>query len=187
MTDIIIMPVFEGVKRVIGLCLYPVAYALRHYIRTDEVMIEHKQAAACGAVCWRPRAGWGALWAILDDSINLEGRMIYARDIDYHNSGKRSSLVEKLPEGAFKEFARSWHWSAVRNSCINLTWIMSPGDMVSEAVKWGEKPRNFYAVRTYPKGKTRHYFQFYPWGDVRFKVGFLSNGRFEIALREKKP
>ena len=148
--------------------------------------MRHEQAAACGIVLWGHREGWTWLWYLLDDSINAEGEVIYSVDIDYCAYGNRSALVEKLPDGKFREFARSWHWSAVRNSCINLTWLLALGDMTSEKILHGSKPRNFIAERTYPGGTKRLYIQFYPWGDFRVKAGFLSNGRFEIQAREKK-
>ncbi|HSW49200.1 MAG TPA: hypothetical protein VLH09_03450 [Bryobacteraceae bacterium] len=186
MTRLLAMPIWIAVQRLLGLALYPIAYALRHSIRTDEVLMRHEQAATCGVVLWKPRQ-FKALWLLLDDSINAEGQIVYGKDIDYCHYGNRSDLVEKLPDGKFKEFARSWHWSAVRNSCINLTWLLALGDMTSEKILHGSKPRNFVAERTYPGGKKRLYIQFYPWGDFRVKAGFLSNGRFEIQARVKAP
>ncbi len=60
------------------------------------------------------------------------------------------------------------------------------GDMTGERIIAGSRPKNFIAERTYPKGKKRFYFQFYPWGDMRFKAGWLGNGRYELAFRERK-
>lgn len=184
MTRLLLMPIWIAVQRLFGLALYPIAYALRHSIRTDEVLLRHEQAAACGVVLWKPKR-LKALWLFLDDSINAEGKIIYGKDIDYCAYGNRSDLVEKLPDGKFKEFARAYHWSAVRNSCINLTWLTALGDMTGERILHGEKPRNFVAERTYPGGEKRLYVQFYPWGDMRFKCGWLSNGRFEAAARTR--
>ena len=146
--------------------------------------MRHEQAASVGVVLWKPKR-LKALWLLLDDSINAEGRLKFGKDIDYCEYAHRHPLVEKLPEGKFKEFARAYHWSACRNSCINLTWLLSLGDMTDEKILYGEKPRNFIAERTYPGGEKRLYVQFYPWGDFRVKAGWLSNGRFEIQARVK--
>ena len=185
MTPLLARTLLEAGKRLLSPFLYPLAYLCRHAIRTDEVLMRHEQAATCGIVLWKPKR-LKALWYLLDDSINAEGKVIYSVDIDYCAYGNRSRFVEWLPEGAFKEFARSWHWSAVRNSCINLTWLLALGDMTSEKILHGEKPRNFIALRHYKGGKSRLYIQFYPWGDMRFKIGWLSNGRFEVQFRRKK-
>ena len=186
MITLCLYPLLEAAKRLISPFVYPLAYLLRHWLRTDEEALRHEQASSVGVVLWRHRPGWFLLAMFLDDSINAEGRIRWGKDIDYCAYGNRSDLVEKLPEGKFKEFARSWHWSAVRNSCINLTWLTALGDMTGERILHGEKPRNFVAERTYPGGKSRLYVQFYPWGDMRFKIGWLTNGRFEIQLREKR-
>ena len=52
----------------------------------------------------------------------------------------------------------------------------------------GPGPHGAQGSRTdgYPGGEKRLYVQFYPWGDMRFKIGWLTNGRFEIQLREKR-
>jgi len=171
-------------RRLLSPVVYPLAYLCRHTIRTDEVLMRHEQAASVGVVLWKPKR-LKALWLLLDDSINAEGRLKFGKDIDYCHYGNRSALVEKLPDGAFKEFARAYHWSALRNSCINLSWILALGDMTDEKILYGSKPRNFIAERTYPGGEKRLYVQFYPWGDFRVKCGWLSNGRFEVAARVK--
>ena len=186
MTALCLYPLLEAAKRLLSPFVYPLAYLLRHWLRTDEEALRHEQASSVGVVLWRHRPGFGWLWYWLDDSINAEGRLRFGKDIDYCAYGNRSRFVEWLPEGAFKEFARSWHWSAVRNSCINLTWLLALGDMTSEKILHGSKPRNFVARRHYPGGKSRLYVQFYPWGDMRFKIGWLSNGRFEVQFRRKK-
>ena len=185
MTRLLAMPIWIAVQRLLGLALYPIAYALRHAIRTDEVLMRHEQAASVGVVLWWPR-DYKLLWLLLDDSINAEGRLKFGKDIDYCAYGNRNKWIEKLPDGTFKEFARSWHWSAVRNSAVNLSWVNALGDMTAEDILHGAKPRNFVAERTYPGGKKRLYIQFYPWGDFRVKAGFLSNGRYEIQARTRK-
>ena len=185
MIPLLASTLLEAGKRLLSPFLYPLAYLCRHAIRTDEVLMRHEQAAACGIVLWKPKR-FKVIWYLLDDSINAEGKVIYGKDIDYCAYGNRSDLVEKLPEGKFKEFARAYHWSACRNSCINLTWLLALGDMTGERIIAGSKPRNFIAERTYPGGEKRLYIQFYPWGDFRVKCGFLSNGRFEVAARTRK-
>lgn len=185
MTRLALYPLLILAQRLVGLALYPIAYALRHEIRTDEVFMRHEQAATCGVVLWWPR-DYKLLWLLLDDSINAEGKLLYQKDIDYCHYGNRNDLVEKLPEGKFKEFARAYYWSAVRNSCINLTWLTALGDMTAERIIAGSKPRNFVAERTYPGGEKRLYVQFYPWGDFRIKCGWLTNGRFEFGGRTKR-
>ena len=177
--------ILESVKRVVTLPLYPLAYLLRHQLRTDDILITHPVLGAC---CYCPAPGLlrGLLWLLLDDSINIEGRRRFGRDIDYCAYGNRSRFVEWLPESAFKEFARSYYWSALRNCAINLTWTLCLGDMTGEDIIKGEKPRNFIVRRHYPGGKSRLYVQFYPFGDMRFKIGWLSNGRFEVQFRRKK-
>jgi hypothetical protein len=186
MINLLAYLIIEPVKRILSAVLYPLAYLLRHWLRTDEEALRHEQASSVGVVLWGHRPGFGWLWYWLDDSINAEGRLKFGKDIDYCAYGNRSDLVEKLPEGKFKEFCRAWYWSAFRNSAINLTWTLCLGDMTGEDIIKGEKPRNFIVRRHYPGGKSRLYVQFYPWGDFRIKCGWLTNGRFEVQFRRKK-
>jgi len=185
MITLCLYPLLELAKRLLSPFIYPLAYVLRHWLRTDEEALRHEQASSVGVVLWGHRPGWTWLWYWLDDSINAEGRIRWGKDIDYCDYGNRSRFVEWLPENAFKEFCRAWYWSALRNSAINLTWTLCLGDMTGEDIIKGEKPRNFIVRRHYPGGKSRLYVQFYPWGDMRFKIGWLSNGRFEMAFRRR--
>ena len=187
MSSLCLYPLLELAKRLLSPFVYPLAYLLRHWLRTDEEALRHEEASSVGVVLWGHTRGFGFLHAFLDDSINAEGRIRWGKDIDYCHYGNRSRFVEWLPESAFKEFARSYYWSALRNSAINLTWTLCLGDMTGESIEWaGKDPRNYVALRHYEGDKSRLYVQFYPWGDMRFKIGWLTNGRFEIQLREKR-
>lgn len=163
-----ILVITEVLKRIVFMVIYPISYVFRKWVRMGvRNVVRH------------------ILWLALDDSINKEGLEVYGKDIEYCAYGKRSGLVEKLPEGWFKEFARSYHWGALRNNAINLTWELTPGDMVSVRSRWGKGLCNFYELRNYPGNWVLPYLQFYVYGDLRFKIGFLTNGRFELQLRTK--
>jgi hypothetical protein len=171
------MALLEIIKRVVSIPIYPVAYYLRDIIRSDrrdgDMYIPANNEIA------------KILWLTLDDSINIEGYEDYGKDIEYCAYGKRAPIIEKMKDGPFKEFARSFHWGCLRNNCINLSRLMSPGKMSSEKIILGGKPKNFLSIRMYTGRRFRPYLQFYVWGDLRFKAGFLTNGRWELQLRSK--
>ena|SRR3990172_8695093 len=173
-----IMMAFEVVKRIVTIPFYPLAYLMRRKLRTSVIQEE---------TLYIPQPGnlKRLLWCMLDDSINIEGIQIYKKDIEYCAYDKRSKLIERLPVGRFKEFMRAFHWGCLRNNCVNLSRIMSPGKMVKQKIVWGddEARLSFYAVRTYPEKVKRPYLQFFIGEDLRVKAGWLTNGRFEMGVR----
>jgi len=108
MTHLILYLVLEPVKRVLSAVLYPLAYLLRHWLRTEEEALRHEQASSVGVVLWGHRPGWKAIWFLLDDSINAEGRIRWGKDIDYCDYGNRSRFVDWLPElwRVYRDMAR---------------------------------------------------------------------------------
>ena len=161
--------------------IYPVAYVFRDSLRTREVT-DHDNL-------YIPKPGpFGRLlWCLLDDSINIEGIHCYNKDVEYCVYGKRSQIVEWLPKSSFKEFMRSFYWGCLRNNCVNLSRILSPGTMVRQVVVLGyDDPsldESFYAMRIYRNRVRRPYLQFFI-GSLRFKIGWLTNGRFEMGVRK---
>ena len=44
MTALCLYPLLEAAKRLLSPFVYPLAYLLRHWLRTDEVLMRHEQA-----------------------------------------------------------------------------------------------------------------------------------------------
>jgi len=126
------------------------------------------------------------LYFALDDSINIEGRLVYNVDVEYCWYGKRSDWVESLHEVVFKEFWRSFYWSCWRNNSINRTNIIAYRLGKCESFKHYGNDRSYLEIRTYTNGKVKPYLQWYIKGDWRIQIGYLKNARYEIALEKRK-
>ena len=172
MLILILSSIAELIKRVIGVVLYPLAYWFREWARTNQA----------GSWCAF------ALWLALDDTIHFEGLKMYGQSIDYCAYGKREPLdwiTERLKDGPFKEFARSYNWSAVRNSVINFMvltegWIGNRVSVISRK-EWG---KSFYEVRQFSSGIKLPYLEYWI-GGFRIQCGFLQCGRFQQGIIRK--
>ena len=116
-------------------------------------------------------------YSIVRDSISKSGKPLH-----YCSYGKRNNMVEKLPEGRFKEFARSWAWGSLRNSTINLMIVLEKWVGVKTSVMFhfgGDK--SFYEIRRF-KRLALPYMQFFI-GPYRFQAGWLKCGRWQVQFR----
>lgn len=166
---LLLMTAFEIVKRVVGLILFPFAYAQR-----DTHRVNHKAGKA------------SILYWFLDDSINEDSKKRDKPETDYCCYGKREPLgfiTERLPAGRLQEFARAYNWSAWRNSAINLRDKMAVGPMLESWWKRGTK--SFYEVRIF-ENRALPYLELW-FGGYRLQAGFLSGqGQWQVQFRKLK-
>ena len=164
-----LMVVFELIKRVIAIPIYPIAYICRKWPRTNKTGL-----------------GW-VLWAVLDDSIVVDSINRGYGPLEYCGYGKRAPLgfiTEKLPKGRFTEFLRAFSWGALRNNAINLMvlteqWIGNKTETISRK-EWG---KSFYEVRKFSGGLKLPYLEVWLFSGFRIQCGFISCGRFQVQAR----
>jgi hypothetical protein len=173
---LILATAFEIVKRIVTIPLYPLAYWRRKQCRP--IILSNGTEL---------KARWFhfPLWLMLDDSIH-KASLARGFDIDYCDYGKREPLgfiTEKLKDGPFKEFMRSWNWGAVRNNCINLRDWLCAGPMLFECYRIGAG-KSFYTVRRFD-GIALPYLEIWIRG-TRFQCGWLTSGIFQVQFRSLK-
>jgi len=121
------------------------------------------------------------MWLPLDDSIQMEAVDDYGHDLEYcPRPDKMSNWVEWLSDSAFKEFARSYYWSAWRNNGINLSWVLCFGQYTDEVLIWNFGSKAYYRIFRYGKIALSQFQSDY--GGWRFQIGHLKNGKFELQL-----
>ena len=151
---------FELAKRIIFIFLFIPAYLVRKWAR------DYNARYFLALL----------LWLTLDDTINAEGVGEYGLNIEYCAYGKRFKPFELLPDCGLKEFLRAWHWSAWRNSGVNLSWYFGAGKKIELRYKIGA-----IEIRLFEK-KTLPYFEKIIFG-FYFQIGWISNGRFEMEIK----
>ena len=62
MTPLLARTLLEAGKRLLSPFVYPLAYLLRHWLRTDEEALRHEEASSVGVVLWRHRPGTKFRW-----------------------------------------------------------------------------------------------------------------------------
>lgn len=120
----------------------------------------------------------------LDDTIVADNVKNGGPAVDYCLDGKKSALVEKLPDGKFKEFMRSYYWSALRNNSINLMTEMEKkvGNMVKVISRHDYNAKSFYEIRLFESGMELPYLEYWI-GKYRLQIGFIKCGRSQIQFR----
>lgn len=166
---ILLLPVFalaELIKRPIFWAIYPMAYRFRGWARRGGSKAAY------------------ALWLALDDSIVKDSLARCGKPLEYCCYGKTSAWVEKLKDGAFKEFARAFYWGAWRNNGINF---MSETEVLVGSRIGTSQPRpagaSFYEVRLFSGGYCLPYLEWWPWAGFRVQCGWISCGRFQVQAR----
>lgn len=164
---LILATAFEIIKRVIGLFIYPVAYLCRGLCRTEKRSFIFK-----------------FLWLFLDDSIVKDSLNRASLYLDYCCYGKREPLgfiTERMKDGPFKEFLRSYSWGCLRNNAINLAIVLENyvGPMQSVLKHYGNK--SFYEVRRF-KSLALPYLELW-LGRYRLQAGWLKCGRFQAQFK----
>lgn len=166
MTHLLAYLLLEPAKRVLSALLYPLAYALRRWLRCAKMI-------SPGFLYHTP---FWPLWLFLDDSIFMEqGR-------EYDDKEKRYPAVLWRWHN---DFLLSYWWSAIRNSCVNWNNYSAYhlGSLVSEISHHGAD-KNFYKVRQFANG-VRPYCEFWIAGRWN-QAGWISCGRFEIDIMKKR-
>lgn len=161
---LLLMTIFELVKRIIGIFIYPFSYCLRQWPVTD-------------------KSFW---WLWMDDSIVVDSIARGYGPLEYCGYGKKEPLdfiTERLPAGKVKEFMRGWNWGAWRNSAINLaiTLEKAVGPMQSVMQRYGGK--SFCEVRRF-KNFALPYLEIWI-GRHRLQVGWITCGRFQVSFLKK--
>ena len=158
-----LIPIFELVKRIITVPLYPIVFLLREWAREKNSFLAY----------------------ILDDTIVSDNVANGYDPLEYCGYGKRDPLVEKLPEGAFKEFMRSFAWGAIRNNSINLMVELEKkvGAMKSVVSRKQYNDKSFYEVRLFECGLELPYLEYWI-GKWRLQIGFLTCGRPQVQFRK---
>jgi len=160
----------EPIKRILSFFLYPLIYPFRDKLRHDTLHL-----CLWNDYLYLPKFKW--LWFFLDDSIKMESGHEYSTEPNRINSYWFKS-----------EFGKSYHWSAIRNSCVNWNNYMAYkiGFYIKTLKRWGSI-NNFIELRQYDNGK-RLYCEFFI-GSKFFQFGTLRGNRdtggasrFEIDL-----
>jgi hypothetical protein len=145
--------------------VYPIAYVLRWYIRTGEVLVPN--------YLYKWRKGWFWLWVFLNDSEYLDGTYT-----EYGDSEKYyPKVIWKLGD-----FWRSWWFNSVRNDCVNYnnyTAFITIGKFIKIYKHYGSD-KNFIELRQFEK-RILPTFQIYLFGK-RFYIGYAKSGRLWIEL-----
>jgi hypothetical protein len=146
--------------------IYPLAYALRWYIRTDEILVEN--------YLYEWRKGWFWLWIFLNDSEVIN-------DGTYTEYGDSEKYYPKFI-WELGDFWRSWWFNSIRNSAVNYnnyTAFFIIGKFIKVVKHYGND-KNFIEIRQFEK-KTLPAFNFYLFGK-KFFIGYAKSGRFWIEL-----
>lgn len=162
MLYLILIPIFELLKRLITVPLYPLVFLVREWARSKSSFLAYA----------------------LDDTIVADNVANGKPAVDYCVGTKQSKLVEKLPDGPFKEFMRSYYWSALRNNSINLMVELEKkvGTMVAVKSRHDYNAKSFYEVRLFTSGMELPYLEYWI-GKFRIQIGFLKCGRPQIQFR----
>ncbi len=162
MIYLILIPVFELLKRIITTPLYPIVFLFREWAREKNSFLAY----------------------VLDDTIVADNIAEGYPPYEYCGYGKRDKLVEKLPEGKFKELMRSFAWGAVRNNSINLMVELEKkvGTLVEVKSRHQYNAKSFYEIRLFTSGLELPYLEYWI-GKYRLQIGFLSCGRPQVQFR----
>jgi len=148
--------------------IYPLAYSLRWYIRTGEILVQN--------YLYKWRKGWFWLWIYLNDSIYLSYNLEYPTEQKYY-----PKFIWKL-----SDFWRSWWFNSVRNNAVNYnnyTAFCIIGKFIKVVKHYGSD-KNFFEFRQF-ENKTLPASQFYLFGK-RFFIGYAKSGRLWIELFKQK-
>ena len=164
---LIVMLCLELIQRIVTVPFYPLAYIDRKNLRAN-----------------RAAGKWTFLWWVLDDSIHQHS-LDRGFDIEYCDYGKREPLgfiTERLPDGKFKEFMRSFGWGAIRNNCINLAcqteiWI---GWATGVYYRIGSET-SYYEIKMF-KHLALPYLELHI-GKVFIQAGWIKCGRYQVEFK----
>ena len=161
--------IYYILKRIVYMFVYPFAYVFRNKAR-DESKYWYDYHKAIRKE-YKGSLFWTLIWGALDD-VTL-----------YENVDKEWI---KAPKWLPTDFLKSYYWGAIRNNAVNLSRILAIKEFKDRIIHVGGK-YNFFEIKHF-KGFPYYapYFQFYiPKTFIRIKAGWLTNGKYEMSIREK--
>lgn len=152
--------VYFIIKRPLFMLLFPIAWFFRHEVRGEKAG-EYKG----GLIGW-------FLWIMLNDEC-------------YYDIGNGTQDTEN--HTGTKSFWADYYFSALRNNAVNLSiYVVNWGKPIKSDIVGNSS--NFVRFSKYAKFPyLLPYLQFFFYKtDIRFKIGWQSNGRFEQSIRKKE-
>jgi hypothetical protein len=151
--------------RIYAMIVYPIAYHYRFEIRKGTTHYPNKYQR------FTMQHKWHWLWITLDDSVY----MVYYKDYKPNMySPYRENIIE---------FFKAYHWSVLRNCCVNLkNWIVI-GPVIEP-----ELEEEYCKIRRHALGDRLRIKKLIWNGTHKFDIGWTDgNGRFEFKIRKIKP
>jgi len=146
--------------------IYPIAYLLRWYIRTGEVLVPN--------YLYKWRKGWFWLWVYLNDSEYSDGT--------YTEYGDSEKYCPKWVWNSKSDFLKSYWFNAIRNNAVNHNTYKAKiiiGKYVDVYKHYGNN-KNFFELRRF-ENKILPAIQFYLF-DKKFFFGYGKSSRLWIEI-----
>lgn len=167
--------IYYIIKRIIFTIIYPIAYILRKQIN-KKVRSEYDYF-----IDWerhrhikfntKIKKLWLFLWFALDDA-------------PYFLNNYKEYFDKYIPKYYKTEFLKSFYWGALRNNAVNLSRYIAIYNYKEIFVKIG----NINKIEIKHFGCFPYFLPFIEFytGKLRWKAGWLKNGKFEIGIRKSK-